>query len=319
MQVTTSTPPQTIGFLLVPGFALMSYASAVEPLRAANLFAGRELYRWVHISSAADEVAASCGATVPCAAKVGEEFSLDMVLVCAGGNPNAFDDAPTFSWLRRLAQRGVAIGGVSGGPFILAKAGLMNGHHMTIHWEHAPALAESFPDLLLSRSLYIIDRKRLTCAGGVAPLDMMHALIAERHGAELATQVSDWYLHTQIRPPGGPQRASMTERYGVHRAQLIAALELMENNIAEPLPRKVVAERIDLSTRQLDRLFASELNMSFSRHYRRIRLERARELLAHSALRLSEIALACGFANASHFSRDYKAMFGATPGAARKH
>ncbi|MGI9483901.1 MAG: GlxA family transcriptional regulator [Hyphomicrobiales bacterium] len=318
MEELSPAAPQTIGFLLVPGFALMSYASAVEPLRAANLFAGRELYRWVHISPEPESVAASCGANVPCAAKVGDEVFPDMVLVCAGGNPAAFDHGPTFAWLRRLAQRGVAIGGVSGGPFILAKAGLMGGHHMTIHWEHAPALAESFPDLLLTRSLYIIDRKRLTCAGGVAPLDMMHALIAERHGAELATQVSDWYLHTQIRPPGGPQRASMTERYGVHRAELIAALELMENNIAEPLSRQVVADRVGLSTRQLNRLFASQLNLSFSRHYRSIRLERARELLVHSTLRLSEIALACGFANASHFSRDFKATFGHTPGEARR-
>ena len=195
------TLPETVGFLLIPGFALMSYASAVEPLRAANLFAGAELYRWVHIAHAAPVVEASCGAAVPCTAKVGDQLDLDLLLVCAGGNPAAFSHARTFAWLRRLAQQGVALGGVSGGPFILARAGVMGGHTMTIHWEHAPALAESFPDLLLTRSLYIIDRKRLTCAGGVAPLDMMHALIAERHGSALATQVSDWFLHTEIRPP----------------------------------------------------------------------------------------------------------------------
>jgi len=312
------TRPETVGFLLIPGFALMSYASAVEPLRAANLFAGRELYRWVHVAHAAPVVEASCGAAVPCAAKVGDQLDLDLLLVCAGGNPATFSHAGTFAWLRRLAQKGVALGGVSGGPFILARAGVMAGHTMTIHWEHAPALAESFPDLLLTRSLYIIDRNRLTCAGGVAPLDMMHALIAERHGSALATQVSDWFLHTEIRPAGGPQRSSLIERYGVHRRELVAALELMETNMSEPLDRAAVARRVGLSVRQLDRLFASEMGASFLEHYRRIRLERARELLRHSTLSVTEIGLATGFASASHFARSYRKSFGATPGSARR-
>ena len=318
MRATNTHRPEVVGFLLIPGFALMSYASAVEPLRAANLFAGRELYRWVHIAHASPVVASSSGATVPCPARVGDEIDLDLVLVCAGGNPAAFSHRATFAWLRRLARRGVALGGVSGGPFILARAGVMAGHNMTIHWEHAPALAESFPDLLLTRSLYIIDRKRLTCAGGVAPLDMMHALIAARHGSELATQVSDWFLHTDIRPAGGPQRSSLIERYGIHRRELVAALELMEATLSEPLDRASVARRVGLSTRQLDRLFAQGVGVSFLTHYRRIRLERARELLRHSALPVTEIAIATGFAGPSHFSRVYRAMFGQSPGAERR-
>jgi transcriptional regulator GlxA family with amidase domain len=318
MNPSSGPPPETVGFLLIPGFALMSYASAVEPLRAANLFAGRELYRWVHIAHGEPVVAASCGATVPCTAKVGDALDLDLLLVCAGGNPARFAHGRTFAWLRRLAQRGVALGGVSGGPFILARAGVMNGHNMTIHWEHAPALAESFPDLLLTRSLYIIDRKRLTCAGGVAPLDMMHALIAERHGSALATQVSDWFMHTDIRPAGGPQRSSLVERYGIHRRELVAALELMETNMSEPLQRSAVARRVGVSTRQLDRLFSTGLGMSFLTHYRRIRLDRARELLRHSTLAVTEIGIATGFASASHFARSYRARFAMSPGAERR-
>ncbi len=219
---------QTIGFLLIPGFALMSYASAIEPLRAANVFAGRELYRWLNISPGDRTATASCGAMVHCPVKIDDEPPLDLLLVCAGGNPATFDDPVTLAWLRRLAKHGVRLGGISGGPFVLARAGVMHGRHMTIHWEHAPALAEAYPDLLLTRSLYISDGDRLTCAGGVAPLDMMHALIAQRCGAEFATQVSDWFLHNEIRPAGGPQRSSLIERYGIHRRELISALELME-------------------------------------------------------------------------------------------
>jgi transcriptional regulator GlxA family with amidase domain len=310
--------PQTIGFLLVPGFALMSYASAIEPLRAANIFAGKTLYRWVHIAHKEPIVAASCGATVPCTARVGDDLALDLLLVCAGGNPAPFAHRPTFAWLRRLAQRGLRIGGVSGGPFILARAGIMGGYRMTIHWEHAPAFAEEFPDLLLSRARYVIDRNRMTCAGGVAPLDMMHALIAEKHGSDLAAKTSDWFLHTEVRPGAGPQRASLPERYGIHRRDLIAALELMQNNLGEPLSRGAVARHIGLSTRQLDRLFAQHLGKSFADHYRTIRLEAAGELLRHSPLTITEIAIACGFANGSHFSACFKAEHGFPPSEERR-
>jgi transcriptional regulator GlxA family with amidase domain len=310
--------PQTIGFLLVPGFALMSYASAIEPLRAANLFAGRSLYRWVHIAHRDSAVASSSGAAVPINARVGDDLDLDLLLVCAGGNPAQFAHRPTFAWLRKLAQRGLRIGGVSGGPFILARAGILGGYRMTIHWEHAPAFAEEFPDLLLTRARYVIDRNRVTCAGGVAPLDLMHALIAERHGSDLANKTSDWFLHTDVHPGGGPQRASLAERYGIHRRELIAALELMQNNLSEPLDRGQVARHVGLSTRQLDRLFARHLSKSFTGHYRSIRLEAAGELLRHSALTVTEIAIACGFANASHFSTCFKAEHGFSPSEERR-
>jgi transcriptional regulator GlxA family with amidase domain len=311
--MTNLPQPYRVGFLLIPGFALMSYASAIEPLRAANLLSGNELFSWTHFSVDGAPVVASSGAAIPCDERLATTPQLDLILVCAGGNPSAFNDRNVFAWLRRADAMGIAIGGVSGGPYILARAGLMKDRHMTVHWEHAAALSEEFPELMLSRALYIVDRNRLTCAGGVAPLDMMHALIAERHGANFATRVSDWFLHTDIRPAGGPQRASMTERYGIHRPELIAALEFMEHNLGRPHSRASVAARIGLSTRQLDRLFADQLGTSFATHYRTIRLDRARDLIRQTALSITEIALACGFSNPGHFSRCYRERFGMTP------
>jgi transcriptional regulator GlxA family with amidase domain len=310
--------PQTVGLLLIPGFALMSYASVVEPLRAANLLAGEELYRWVHITPGPATVEASCGAAVPCPHHAGDALKLDFLFVCAGGNPTAFRDATALQWLRTLAARGVRIGGVSGGPVILARAGIMDGYHMTVHWEHAPAVAEAYPNIMLTRSIYIADRNRLTCAGGTAPLDMMHALIAEAHGPELARRVSDWFMHTDIRPAQSAQRASLTERYGIHDERLTAALELMESHPGEPLSRAETARRVGLSTRQLDRLFAEKMGLSYAGHYRRLRLERARDLLRQSAVPITEIALGCGFSSASHFSRAYREAFGVTPASERK-
>ncbi|MFO1089249.1 MAG: GlxA family transcriptional regulator [Hyphomicrobiales bacterium] len=304
---------ETIGFLLVPGFALMSYAAAVEPLRAANVISGRTLYRWVAITVDGRPATSSAGAIVPSDTQVGDRIDLDMLIVCAAGNPAEFRDRATFAWLRSLARKGLRIAGVSGGPYLLARAGLMQGRRMTVHWEHAPALAESHPDLLLTRSLYVIDGDRLTCAGGIAPLDMMHALIAERMGEAFARRVSDWFLHTDIRPPGGAQRASLIERYGVFSRQLVSALEFMEGHIGETASRAAVARHAGISTRQLDRLFRTHMQTTFAEHYRAIRLERARDLLVQTTLPVTEVALAAGFASASHFSRLYSAAFGHAP------
>jgi transcriptional regulator GlxA family with amidase domain len=189
---------------------------------------------------------------------------------------------------------------------------------MTVHWEHAPAVTEAFPNIMLTRSIYIVDRNRITCAGGTAPLDMMHALIAERHGPDLARRVSDWFMHTDIRPAQSSQRSSLTERHGVHDSRLASALELMESHPGEPLNRSETARRIGLSTRQLDRLFSEKLHRSYAEHYRRIRLDRARDLLRQSPVSITEIALGCGFSSASHFSRAYRQAFGVTPATERK-
>lgn len=309
---------RAIGFLLVPGFALMSYASAMEPLRAANRLAGRDLYAWRHISVDGAPVQASNGVGIVPDHCIGEDVALDTLLVCAGGNPALFDHPPTLKWLRGLVHRGVRVGGVSGGPYILARAGLLDGYRCTIHWEHIPAFVEEFPDLRVARTLYEIDRDRLTCAGGIAALDMMHALIERDHGHGLAAAVSEWFLHTQIRLGSGPQRMTLRERFGIGNARLLRVLEHMEARIEEPAAREELAAVAGVSVRQLERLFAVHLRATLGEHYARIRLDRAQSLLRQTAMPILEVAVACGFVSASHFSRAYRRRFGRPPRAERR-
>ena len=156
------------------------------------------------------------------------EREADMVFVCAGGNPALFDDKSVFAWLRRLARRGVAIGGISGGPYLLAKAGLLDERRATLHWEHLPAFREAFPDVAVVPSLFEIDGNRITCSGGISALDMMVALIERDHGRQLAAAVGDWFLHTHIREGFGPQRMDLRYRLGVADEKLLAVLRAME-------------------------------------------------------------------------------------------
>ncbi|RMD88958.1 MAG: GlxA family transcriptional regulator [Alphaproteobacteria bacterium] len=290
----------------------MSYASTVEPFRAANLLARRELYQILHFSTGA-AVPSSGAAVVPVDRLVGEMPDLDLLVVVAGGDPAGFADERVFAWLRRMARRGVMIGGVSGGPVILARAGLMAGRRMTVHWEHAGALAEISPNLLIERSLYVIDRDRVTCAGGTAPMDLMHALIARDHGRAFARLVSDWFMHTDVRPSGGPQRGGLVERVGTTSAPVLAAVQAMEAHVADPLTLGELAQIAGVSTRQLNRLFRERLGASTMGHYRDLRLDTARRLVTQTPLSLTEVAVACGFASSAQFSRAFRRRYGLPP------
>lgn len=291
----------------------MSHAATTEPLRGANLLAGRRLYDVVHVAPTRGPVASSGAAVVTPEACFADDLALDYLFVVAGGDPAGYPGRPVTSWLSRQARGGVMMGGVSGGPILLARAGLMRDRRMTVHWEYAAALAEVSPDLRIERTLFVIDRDRITCAGGTAPLDMMHALIASHHGAGFARAVSDWFMHTEIRPAAGPQRASLVERVGCCVPAILDAIEAMEGNIADPLTLPHLARIAGLSPRQLNRLFQQHLGETTQAHYRRLRLDRARNLLRNSALSLTEVALATGFASSSHFSRAYRAEFGDPP------
>lgn len=313
-----SRDPYKVGLFLIDGFALMSYASTVEPMRAANLLSGRTAYEIHHLALDDKKAVSSGEVELTASLCVADATQLDLLLVIAGGNPAAFHNDDLSAALRRISARGVVLGGVSGGPFILANAGVMNGRRMTIHWEHASALLEKWPDLLLARTLYVMDRDRVTCAGGTAPLDMMHALITSHHGAKFARQVSDWFMHTEVRPAGGQQRAGLVERYNTRNAAVIETIEVMENHIADPLSLPELAALRNLSSRQLNRLFREHLSQGTMQFYRELRLKTALNLCQQSTLPIAEIAVATGFATLSRFSVAFRETFNVSPSAARR-
>jgi transcriptional regulator GlxA family with amidase domain len=282
-------------------------------LRAANVLAGKKLYQWLHISTGADAILASSGLSVASDHTIADNVRYDTVLVCAGGNPATFDDAKTLAWLRKLARSGCAIGGVSGGPFILAKAGILNDVRCTIHWEHLDAFIEAFPDIEPTRTLFEIDRNRLTCAGGVAALDMMHAIIRRDHGQALAAKVSDWFLQTAVRLGDDSQRISLRERLGTSNRAVLSAITVMERRLASPAPRDELAKAAGVSVRQLERLFTSHLGVTIEQHYLTLRLAKARALLRQTSMPVVEIGAECGFASASHFARVYRRAFDVSP------
>lgn len=304
---------QKVGFLLIDDFAMMSYASTVEPLRAANLLSGQELYTIEHLCSDDKQAISSGSLSLNASLSLRKADELDILFVIAGGNPSKFKDEAVFATLRKLATRDVTLGGVSAGPYILARAGVMKDHRMTVHWEHAPSLIERLPDLLVTRSLYVMDRDRITCAGGTAPLDMMHALITKHHGAQFAREVSDWFMHTEVRPARGQQRAGLVERHNTTNASVIKTIEVMENHIADPLTLQQLSDLSNLSSRQMNRQFKSNIGLGTMQFYTVLRLNQARKLCEQSTLSITEIAIATGFTSTAYFSTKFKKQFQVSP------
>lgn len=307
--------PKRLGLLLIDGFALMSYASFIEPFRAANTLAGRALYEWLHISRDATKAVASNGAELLADARVGDRLDLDMLFVFAAGDPAEFHDETCFAWLRLLARRGIRIGGVSGGPYLLARAGLLDGHRATIHWDHAAAFREEFPDIALETGLYAIDGQRMTCAGGIAGLDLAVSLIERDHGDALARSVGEWFIQPESREAHISQRARLADRYGTSNARLLPMLAAMESAVEEPLPRAILSARSGISLRQLERLCLTHLGATITETYLAIRLDRAAELLRSTGLTVTQVAVTCGFRSPAHFSRRFRQRFGRPPSA----
>jgi transcriptional regulator GlxA family with amidase domain len=268
----TDERPQTIGFLLIPGFPLMAFAAAVEPLRAANRLSGEPLYRWLFFSADGEPVRASLGINVVADNSIEGDEMPSTVVVCAGLNVHEYRNAKVFAWLRKLARRGADLGCLSTGSQILARAGVLSGYRCTIHWENRESFADEFGDIEVTAGLFEIDRQRFSCSGGTAALDLMLYMIARQHGRELAAAVSEQFLHDHIRDQIDSQRMSLVERLRINHPKLVRTISLMQDNIEDALTKQELARSVDLSTRQLERLFRRYLGRSpasnFSKCYR---------------------------------------------------
>jgi AraC family carnitine catabolism transcriptional activator len=304
--------PQEFWFLLLPGFSVMGFVSAVEPLRVANRFRG-ELYRWHVLSLDGGPVLASNGMSINADGALESLKRGATLLLVAGFEPLQAYTPTLEHWLKRLDREGVTLGGIDTGSFVLAEAGLLAGHRLTLHWEALDAFRERYPALTVTQELFEIDRTRITSAGGTASIDLMLDLIAQAHGAELAVQVSEQFVLGRIRPRQDHQRLQIASRYGVSNKKLVRVISEMERHSEPPLSTLELAERIQVSRRQLERLFRLHLQDTPSNFYLNLRLDKARQLLRQTELSVLEISLACGFESSSYFSRSYRGRFSLCP------
>ncbi|MBN9252163.1 MAG: GlxA family transcriptional regulator [Mesorhizobium sp.] len=307
-------------FFLVPDFTMIAFATALDPLRSANRMLGYEAYTWRLASIDGKPVRASNG--VECAVNTSLEEERkkmsgadrpSMAIVCSGLEVEKYHNKSAFAWLREEYNRGVAVGGLCTGAHILAAAGLLSNKRCAIHWENLPGFSEAFPNANVFADLFEIDQNIYTCAGGTAALDMMLKLIGDDFDENLVNRVCEQVLTDRVRSPTDRQRLPLRARLGVQNSKVLTIIELMEANLAEPLSLIEIADHVELSRRQIERLFRSEMGRSPARYYLEIRLDRARHLLIQSSLPVVEVAVACGFVSASHFSKCYRELYARSP------
>ncbi len=318
---TPPEKPRRFVFVLLPEFTLLCFSAAVEALRIANRMADRKIYEWTITGEAEPSDDLDAPGMISCSAGVSfrldcplpELLRDDTVMVCGGINVAQGTTRRLLNWLRRESRRGIKMGGLCTAGYTLAKAGLLDGKRATIHWENHDSFAEAFDDVELTKSVFVIDGNRMTTAGGTSSIDLMLNIIASDHGEELSNAVADQLIYSSIRTDQDTQRLSVPSRIGVRHPKLSQVIQMMENNIEEPISPATLAQNVGMSTRQLERLFRRYLNRSPKRYYMELRLQKARNLLMQTDLSVINVAMACGFASPSHFSKCYRAHYNTTP------
>ncbi|MFO8126348.1 GlxA family transcriptional regulator [Yoonia sp.] len=313
VEVDHAGKPRRFVFVLMENFTMLCFAAAIESLRIANRTAGKDLYSWLIVSETGDEAACSNGCIFRVDGGLDELDREDTVMLCGGIDVQKATTKRLLNWIRRESRRGVTIAGLCTAGYTMAKAGLLDGKKATIHWENQDSFAEEFEEVNLTKSVFVVDGKRITTAGGTASIDLMIKLIADQHGEDLANAVADLLIYSAIRTDQDTQRLSIPTRIGVRHPKLSRVIQMMEQNIEDPISPAILAKDVGMSTRQLERLFRRYLSRSPKRYYMELRLQKARNLLMQTDMTVINVALACGFASPSHFSKCYRSHYDTTP------
>lgn len=303
----------SVSFVLLPKFTLLAFSSAIEPLRMANQLTGQVLFRWQTLSDDGLPVPCSNGVPIVVDAAWPQTRPEGIIFVCSGVEPEGKASVALGDWLRGLWRRGRIVGGLCTGAYALAQAGILGGRRFTMHWDNIDAFAENHPDLVPARQVFCIDDRVMTCAGGVAAADLMLNLIADRFGAALAQQVMNMCLLTQRRDEADQQTGSLAARLGTRHDKLLQAAAYLEARIEEGFDLDACAAHLNLSRRQIERLFATHLGVTPVRYMNDLRLARGRALLAETDMKVTDVAVASGFASASHFSKSFRKKYGVSP------
>lgn len=283
-------------------------------MRSANRHLGTEGYRWRILTPDGGPVPLTCGIELPSTGTLDQATGADALVVVAGFKQAEVATRPLIATLRRAAARFAAIGAIDAGPWVLARAGLLNGYRATVHWEDFEDLAAAHPEIDVVQSRYVIDRNRFTAGGAAPAADLMLHLIATRHGPALARQVAASFLTTP-RDGAEPQMQARSPRLD---PRISSAIARMEQQLDAPEAVADLARNLGLSPRRLETLFRETLNQSPAAYALGLRLAAARRMITDTHHSLAEVALRTGFSSQSTLSRAFARAFGHAPSALRK-
>ncbi len=306
--------PLRVAVLVLDDSNTLSFASAVDPMRAANRMARRRLFDWTHVTATGTPARLTCGIAVPGPA-LSRLHRCDLLIVVAGFHLERHATPALCAGLRRLAAAGATVAGIDGGPWLMAEAGLLDDRRATTHWEDLDRFAARFPRVTVLRDRFHVDGPVMTSGGAMPAIDMMLHLIGRRHGADLARRVAGVFIHdTRPDPDRAQSRAGALPR---HSRLTARAAALMEGHLDTPLSIADIARRCGASARALEAQFRTRLGTTPQAYYLSLRLDEAHRLVTDTEMPLLDVALATGFASASSFARAFRAAHGTSARALR--
>jgi len=305
-----------LGFLIFPGFPMACLTSAIEPLRAANEIAGREVFRWRVLAETSAPVTSSAGVVFAPDDTLENTNSLDYIFLTSSPSGNFHVPAKAQTILQRHLRAGKTIGAFSGGIFPLARTGLMKGHPVSVHWCYDTAFCSEFPETEVVRTVICEGEQRLTASGAAAVFDLMLGLIETQLGPEIMTEVACWFQHPFVRTGEVSQKTpSLTTANTTDTMpkQISKAIQMFAEHIEDPLQIKDIAAAVNMSTRSLERSFRRATGESPLKYYRLLRLKQARQLVLYSSDTITEIAYSVGYSSTSPMQNHYKEIYGVSP------
>lgn len=311
--MTAGSKPTRFVFVLMPGYSALSFAHAMVVLKLANKHMDDTPFEVVVTSEAAEPVVDSLGGTYPIDHGFEDPQRDDYVCLITGDGVEKQNLSAVSAYLRKAHRVGATICGLYTGAFVLAKLGLLDGKRATIHWEKRQAFMEEFPEVDLTEYTYTSAASPYCSSGGTSAIDLFLYFLSQLRDEKLANLVAGFLNYTSIRVIQHSARMQTADRVGFRHPKLSEILALMETNLEEPLRPSDLAKTVNISTRQLERLFRRYLNATPKKYYTELRLQRAQQLLLQTNMTVTGVGVACGFNTASHFSRLFRARFGTSP------
>ena len=300
-----SAAPLQISILLFDLFSNHCLATVLEPLRAANDLSGQQVFDWNIVVLAGQGVRSSSGLRLEADAQLADMRG-DILMVMPSYGFLTHANVTSSRALRAAARRFDTLAGLDTGSWLLAQAGLMDGHRATIHWDELDRFSERFSEVDVQKEAVIYDRNRITCGGASTAFALAMQLIEKQQGAALRLRVENLFSGAYAQRPD--RRGGIAAR----------AVDLMRANIEEPLPIAQLAQQLGRSQKHLERQTLARLGAAPQVIYRRIRLERARGLTLETSISVADIAVRCGYQDASAMTRAFRSEYGTTPQALRR-
>jgi transcriptional regulator GlxA family with amidase domain len=311
--IDSEQSPFQVTILAVSGSTMMTLASVIDPLRAANRLAGFNRFEWQLVSAEGQPVEVSGGLAFPVSGKFVANGSGDMLIVVASFDHQRHITSDLLARLRAATRHFDIICGVEAGTWLLGRAGLIDGKRVTTHWEDLESLQQAYPDTDISDARYVIDGRIWTCGGASPAFDMMLHLIEARQSPQAALEVASVFVYDRLHSAHDRQPTTSLGILEQNEPLLAAAIRMMEKNLDAPVTTAAIARRLGISVKTLETRFRRALQVTPGHYYLGLRLQLARKLVSDTRLGMQEIAVRTGFGSQSAFSRAFRTMFAQSP------